>query len=242
MNKKVTIVGMIYKSVSYLDFMLRGLKEYCLDSKQYDVNYLIVANDATAEVLQKLKRDNINHVVYEDPKSNDYYMNRTYRAWNFGGKSASGEIIVFINSDMAFTPLWLENNLRHLSPSTIPCSLLVESGKLRSGQYAISKDFGRHPSSFQEKNFLEYAESIKKSSVSLGGLFMPCSFYKKDFVDSGGYPEGNIYEKGVGAYGSKYLQSGDDYFFNNNTIMRKKKHITVFDSIVYHIQEGELDV
>jgi len=239
--KKVTIVGMIYKSVQYLDFMIRGIKKYCLNSTQYDVDYLIVANDATAEVLQKLKEDNINHIIYKDSKPGDYYLNRTYRAWNYGGRLTSGEIIVFINSDMAFSSGWLENNLSHLNSGTIPCSRLIESGKLLSGQYALSKDFGRHPCEFEEEDFLKYANFIKINGVHEGGLFMPCSFYKKDFVASGGYPEGNIYEGGEGVYGSKYLQSGDDYFFKKNPVMKVKKHITVFDSIVYHIQEGELD-
>ena len=237
----VTIVGMIYKSVSYIDFMMRNIKEYCLDSDKYDVNYLIVANDASEVILNKLRIDNISFLEYNDPFPNDYYLNRVYRAWNFGGVMADGDIIVFINSDMAFSEGWLENLLRKLKSDTIPCSRLVESGKLRSAVNAISMNFGQTSETFDRNQFLEYAKTISEDKVLDKGLFMPCAFYKDDFIKSGGYPEGNIYMGGAGKHKTKFLCSGDKYFFYENTVMKKKQHITVFDSIVYHIQEGEKD-
>jgi hypothetical protein len=84
-----------------------------------------------------------------------------------------------------------------------------------------------------------YAEIIKEPRAYPGGLFMPCAFYKKDFVVSGGYPEGNVYQGGIGITNTPFIKSGDAFFFQD--ILKNKKHITAFDSIVYHIQEGELD-
>ena len=231
---EVTVVGMIYKSPSYLDFMMRGIQRYG-SSAIHNVDYLIVANDATPTILEKLKTDRTYHVVYTDYYPNDFYITRVYRAWNFGGKAAKGDVIVFINSDMAFTPNWLDRLLENLTPHTIPCSLLVESGKLASGLHAISKDFGRRPDQFRETEFLQFAQTIQSHKHVAGGLFMPCAFYKKDFIESGGYPEGNVYENGV------FKFSGDHYFFYENQKMKTKQHVTILDSIVYHIQEGEKD-
>lgn len=241
MSYSVTVVGMIYKSIRYLDFMMRGIRRYALPVQEYNVDYLIIANDPLEVVSNKLKSDHVNHILYRDSKPDDYYLNRVYRAWNAGGRTASGDVIVFVNSDMAFSPRWLENLLANLNENTIPCSRLVESGKLRSGLHAISRNFGRSCKEFNEVEFLKYAEQISISEVKQKGLFMPCAFYKDDFIGSGGYPEGNIYVGGVGAFGSKFLQSGDVYFFHHNSFMKKKNHVTVFDSIVYHVQEGELD-
>ena len=238
---QITIVGMIYKSCSYLDFMMKGIKTYCLQSPGLSVDYVIVANDASTKVKEKLESGSIKHLLYNDPKPDDYYLNRVYRAWNFGGFNAKGDVLVFINSDMAFTPHWLNRLISKLTPDTIPCSRLVESGKLLSGQHAISKDFGRTSAKFRENLFLDYAHKAAKSETHSGGLFMPCAFYKKDFEASGGYPEGNIYQGGPGVVSTKFLQSGDDYFFYKNQVMSSKRHITVFDSIVYHVQEGEKD-
>lgn len=237
---KVVVVGLIYKSTAYLDLMMQGIRKYCLCDESVD--YLIVGNDPVESVSTKLVAENIKHIIYHDPKPQDYYLNRVYRAWNFAGRQAEGDILVFINSDMGFSPNWLQNLLAALTETTIPCSRLVESGKLLSGMHAIGdKDFGRSPDSYREQDFLSFASAISNNSIEPGGLFMPCAIYKKDFIASGGYPEGNIYGSGAGTMVGPILQSGDDYFFHKNPIMATKSHITVFNSVVYHIQEGEKD-
>lgn len=238
---KVVILGMIYKSPGYLDFMMDQIRRYCKNQESYEVDYLIVANDASDGIKRKLILEGIKHVIFRNPDPNAYYINRTYRAWNFGGMNAPGDVIVFINSDMAFSPDWLPKLLKHLNTNTIPCSRLVESGKLSSGEYGISKDFGKSYDKYSEPGFLKFASEVQLPKVEPGGLFMPVAFYKDDFVRSGGYPEGNIYAGGVGAYPGTFMESGDHYFFYKNPIMKQKKHITVFDSVVYHIQEGEKD-
>jgi hypothetical protein len=238
---KVVILGMIYKSPGYLDFMMSQIKRYCVNFENYEMDYLIVANDATEGIKRKLILEGIKHIVFNNPDPNAYYMNRIYRAWNFVGMNAPGDIIVFINSDMAFSPDWLPKLLKHFNKETLPCSRLVESGKLSSGQYGISRDFGKSFSSYNESGFLKFAEEVQEHKVEPGGLFMPCAFYKEDFVQSGGYPEGNIYAGGVGAYPGPFVESGDHYFFYKNPVIKQKRHITVFNSVVYHIQEGEKD-
>lgn len=235
----VTLIGMIYKSVKYLDFMWSQMQRYCQSSK-YKIQYLVIANDATDSILKRLAEKKIPYLVYKDEK-HDYYLNRVYRAWNFGGMSVKSDAIIFVNSDMAFTPGWIDALMARLNSETIPCSRLIESGKLKSGELAISKDFGRTVDEFDEDRFLEYAKTVSIKMVCKGGLYMPCAFYTKDFSLSGGYPEGNIHAGGVGDSSTKVLESGDRHFFYSNQVMRTKKHITVYDSIVYHIQEGEID-
>lgn len=238
MKQTVTVIGIIYKSVKYLNFMVDQFNRYC-KSSNYDVKTLILANDANESVLKALQKGTTPFVEYHDKDPNAYYLNRTYRAINFVGMSTKSDIIIFVNSDMAYTEGWIDSLLKFLSPNTIPCSRLVESGKLSSGQYAVSKNFGQLIENYDEKGFLAYAESIKEHKAVFGGLFMPCAFYTKDFIASGGYPEGNICVGGVGAADTPCLRSGDDFFFGET--LKGKLHLTVFDSIVYHIQEGELD-
>jgi hypothetical protein len=71
---------------------------------------------------------------------------------------------------------------------------------------------------------------------------MPCVLEKKRFLESGMYPEGNIYNNGIGNLGN-FVKSGDAYYFDDILSSRYgMKHVTIFDSLVYHIQEGEKDI
>lgn len=240
---KIAIVGMIYRSTAYLDFMLRGMLATPSWSC-WEVQPFIVANDATDRVRMQLRTGSCQWLDYRDPKPSDYYLNRVYRAWNAGGKAAcaaSADVICFVNSDMWPAKGWLKNLVDRLDNATIPCSRLIESGKMPSGLHGISRDFGRSPQAFRQADFDGFAASVSRPSIAAGGLFMPCCFYRKQFLESGGYPEGNVYAGGVGRNDTKFVESGDHHFFYKNPVMREMKHVTVFDSLVYHAQEGEKD-
>jgi len=64
---------------------------------------------------------------------------------------------------------------------------------------------------------------------------MPCAIYKDLFVNSGGYPIGNREKK------SGKIISGDWIFFYEKLKPMGIKHYAVYDSLVYHIQEGEMN-
>jgi len=243
MFMNLEIISLIYKSVDYLNLIVNELKKDYCKVDGWDVNFRIVANDVTEPVLNKLKELGVNYSIYNDPKPNDYYLNRVYRCWNFAGKTSKYDNICFVNSDMVFSDGWLENLLKHHDGINIPCSRLVESGKLLSGQHAISKDFGRSPKDIKYNDWYMYATSIKEDKVMRGGLYMPCIFSKIRFVESNMYPEGNIYSDGrPGSMVGDVIMSGDSFYFYK--VLEKRynmKHITVFDSLSFHIQTGELD-
>lgn len=240
MNKNLEIIALIFKSCDYLDLIYKELKSDKCKVDGWDVSIRIVANDATEEVISKLQNLDIPYSIYNDPKPNDYYLNRVYRCWNFAGQSSNSDNICFVNSDMVFSENWLANLLKYHDGINIPCSVLVESGKMLSGQHAISKNFGRNPKEIDYINWDSYVKNTSRPVYSAGGLFMPCIFEKQRFLESGMYPEGNIYDNGVGTLG-RFIASGDAYYFNKLMSDYGMKHITVFDSMVYHIQEGEKD-
>lgn len=240
--KNIEIIALIYKSVAYLNFIYDQLKSDHCKVPGWDIKLRIVANDATPAVLERLRTLDIPYTVYNDLKLNDYYLNRVYRCWNYAGYTSQCDNICFVNSDMAFSVDWLKNLLKHHDGVNIPCSRLIESGKMPSGKYGISYNVGKHPSEFDTQKWNTYVKQIKQDSTHPGGLFMPCVFETKRFIKSGMYPEGNIYADGQGTLSGPVLKSGDAHFFYD--VLEKKfgmKHITVFDSVVYHIQEGEMD-
>jgi len=251
MKKNIEVISLIYKSVDYLKFICEQLKGSSCLVDGWDVKLRIVANDATDEVLEALYDQDIPYTIYKDPYPKEFYLNRVYRCWNFAGKTSEYDNICFVNSDMMFSPNWLSNLLEQHDGKNIPCSRLVESGKLRSGSYGLERDFGKHPHRMDEEGFFAYAKQISEDSCKTEGLFMPCVFETARFVESGMYPEGNIFIEGnnkinfrlVAGYPNNrpVYMSGDDFFFSLLKNKYNMNHITVFDSIVYHIQEGEKD-
>jgi hypothetical protein len=235
----VCVSGMVYKCPQYYEFIVDQLHRYA-KAEHYPVKTRLVANDPTPAIEELIRKETRIDIVdvYNDPEPQDFYLNRVYRCWNYIGRTCPASAVVFVNSDMAFSPGWLDALLEAWESDNIPCSKLVESGKMSSGKYAISEDFGKTPHEYREDAFIKYAEDISEEGrTSPGGLYMPCVFAKEDFIALGGYPEGNIYKGGAGATHTKFVRSGDVDFFNRSG----KQHVTVFDSIVYHIQEGEKD-
>lgn len=251
MKKNIEVIGLIYKSVDYLNLLRDQLKSEACQVDGWEVSIRIVANDATPEVLDALSKQDVPFTIYNDPNPDDFYLNRVYRCWNFAGKSSDKDNICFVNSDMMFSPGWLANLLKHHDGINIPCSRLVESGKLRSGSYGIEKDFGKTTRDLDQRSFNKYANDISEDRCESNGLYMPCVFNRNRFVESGMYPEGNIFavriapdeDLLVAGYPNDrpVYMSGDAYFFRILERDYQMKHITVFDSLVYHIQEGEKD-
>ena len=240
MVKKLEIIALIFKSCDYLDLIYKELKSDNCKVDGWDITLRIVANDATPNVISRLNSLDIPHSIYNDPKPNDYYLNRVYRCWNYAAKTSGSDNICFVNSDMVFSKDWLSNLLKYHNGNNIPCSRLIESGKMSSGLHAISKNCGRSPKEIDYYLWNDVVDKTKQDEVKDGGLYMPCIFETKRFIESGMYPEGNIYSDGIGTLNG-FIQSGDDWYFKKLENEYNMKHVTVFDSLVYHIQEGEKD-
>jgi len=230
---KISVICLIYKSIGYANFVLNSFKKYT--DLHDNVEFYFVANDPTNELLTHFDKNSMPYRLFRNKDPQEYYLNRVYRAWNFGGFTADGDIIIFINSDMAFSKNWLENLLKNLREDRIVTCRLIESGKLRSGKYGIEKNFGQKYSEFDDENFQNFVNKILKPEIKKGGLFMPCAIYKDSFIKSGGYPIGNRTEK------NGNITPGDKILFYEKLLPMGIKHYTVFDSLIYHVQEGEMD-
>jgi len=246
-NKNIEVISLIYKSVDYLHFIAKQLLGDRCNSQGWNVGVRIVANDAEPEVLAELPKIGIPYTIYNNYDSKEFYLNRVYRAYNHAVITSSYDNVCLVNSDNGFSKNWLTNLLKHHDGVNIPSSRLIESGKMDSGQHGVNlgaQNFGRSPFDFNLAGFDKWVELNSEDKILAGGLYMPCVFEKKRFIESGMYPCGNIYHNGIGTkdHKGKIRKAGDDFYFHD--VLESKygmKHITVFDSPVYHIVEGEKD-
>ena len=158
---KTSIICLIYKSVKYLEFVYDQILKY---TDLTDAEFYFVANDANEEVINYLKSSNIKHYIFTNSSENiaahnvtNYYLDNVYRAWNFGAQIAEGENIVFINSDMAFSPNWLENLYKYHTENNCVTSRLLESGRYTSGTHGMTFDCGKFLRDYDENKFLNAA-------------------------------------------------------------------------------------
>jgi len=240
---KVSIACLIYKSTRWLDFVYEQVNKY---TNLEENEFYFVANDACDKVLNHLKDKNISHYIHNntEEQKKEWYINNVYRAWNTAGRMAKGEYIVFINSDMAFSPRWLEILQESIQDNICVCSRLVERGALRSGTYGIEQNFGNVPEDYNENEFINFCNGIKENKIYNSGLYMPMLIKKEHMEKINYYPEGNIVP-GSNIFNPTYAKLSENCIPGDKVLIAKLKtigveHYTNFNSIVYHFQEGEM--
>ncbi len=222
-DAEVTLVTLVYKSMKWIDWVMEGA-----DSSKNKTRYrwLVVANDATAEVRSDPRID----IEFENENPSEFYINRVYRAWNEGFLWAPTQLVVNMSNDMYGSDYWLDElvDLKRRDPKTIPCGMLVESGRIPSAMPELVKNFGLHPDEFRAKEFLSHAASIRKrGQYEPGRLFGPTLFDRQEWLDFGMYPEGN--PSGV---------PGDRFLYDKYRAAGYK-WVTCMGSVVAHLQTGE---
>lgn len=225
---RVTVGMLAYKDPRWVEFALEGL----MNTQGPPDQIIVLGNDPSPELVAS---GLLTH-TFVNPDPNEYYLNRVYRAWNHLVKICDTELIVLMNSDMYVSDWWLHNLLDayHWDQSTVPCSLLVESGRIPSAMPEWVRALGTTPETFDRETFNHLCCSLRagfgtrEHQIEPGRLYMPVMFRRQDFLELGGYPEGNV--NGV---------PGDQILFNKYKDAGYK-HITVKNSVVYHVQEGEM--
>jgi GT2 family glycosyltransferase len=215
---------LIYRDPAWLSFALEGLA-WSKNETPYRV--LVVGNDAERNVCETGRLD----IDHRNENPNEHYLARVYRAWNRAVEESKTELVCLINSDMYVSDYWLDElvEVAENDPRSLPCSLLVESGRIESAMPEHASNLGLLPDTFDRQRWQDIAGSKRaQGRTEEGRLFMPVLFRRADFLRVGGYPIGNP----TGTTGDRDLFArfaGAGY-----------RHLTALGSVVYHVQEGEM--
>lgn len=242
---KYSIICLIYKSNEWLDFVYEQVIKY---TNFDDTEFFFIANNASDEVKQHLKDNYIPHYNYKSTKQqeSEWYINNVYRWYNFWAEKAKWEFLIFINSDMAFSPNWLENLVSKYNWKNCIASRLIESWRFFTWKHWLEKNFWNEFFNYKEKEFINFIEEYKEKNIEKDWwLYMPLLINKKDFFDVWKYPEWNIKEWSD-LYNPIIAKKDEKRSFTWDEALIEKlrikwiEHITSFDSIVYHFQAWEL--
>lgn len=245
----ITLISLIYAGVDWLEFQYSELLKLQAEFANGDVEILFVANDASDEVINFLIQNDIPYVVAPGRShANEWYINSVYRAYNFGVQHAKGDYVLLTNSDMAYSPGFLTSLYSQANEMKYLCAGLMESGRLKSADGAVSRNLGKTLRTFNRRKFESISRKLLRQETISGGLYMPCLINKYKFLEFGGYPEGNLTPEGFQSYVSNgqkvYADFGNpcipgDYAFAQKSSKIGYKHQTYWGSIAYHFQEGE---
>ena len=246
---KISIISLIYQSTAYAQSVYENVMRHTPEIAAGEAEFFFVANDATDEVLNFLEDKDYPHYMNNNPHYTDAekfamgyaypeYAGRVYMGYNFGIRAASNPIIMWINSDNRFSPNWLSNLKRRLTPFLIVSPRIIQPDTTFPNPINHTTcevmNFGKGVNSFKEEAFLAKVKQISRDDVSVGNAFFPAMVYKKNIEAIGYFKEGNLH---AGHY-MNILETGDTHFYNQLAEMGIK-HITVNDSIVYHFNQGE---
>lgn len=226
----VTVAMLIYKSPTWLNFALEGL---IYARNKTPMRVMVVGNDANEAVMATGRVD----VDFRNPDPAEYYLNRVYRAWNAAVAAAETDLVCLINSDMYVSDGWLDElvEARLADRKTLPCGLLVESGRIPSAMPEYVRDFGTTVDGFDAEGWRRHAAELHaagRGRAEPGRLFMPVLVDKREFAEVGGYPIGNVQTP-------QGVVSGDRWLFDRYAAAGYK-WVTCLGSVTFHTQEGEM--
>ena len=98
MNEKVSIICLIYQSPEYADYFYDNIMAYTPEIESGEAEFFFVANDATTEVLELLKKRGYPHYVNNNP----HYTNEELFARGFSFPEYMARVV---SVPVAGTPL-----------------------------------------------------------------------------------------------------------------------------------------
>jgi GT2 family glycosyltransferase len=258
--EKITIISLIYQSVEFAKFQYENILKWTPELQTGEAEFYFIANDATDEVKKFLLDNKYPHyindnIIISDEESYKLgyafpeYIQRVYKGYNCGIKVSNNPIVLLINSDMYFSPNWLKNLKSKLSYKNVVTPKVIQPKDFRNpinNSHCINYNCGSNIHNYNEEKFLNKVNEISVDSTSIGNLFMPIMGYKSNFELIGYYPCGNILQRKNGQDSQYNPKLYKDVLYFGDVFLIKKlnlvgiEHITVNNSIIYHLDRGEI--
>lgn len=183
MKKISFLINTSVNTLDHVKLLLRSLKEN-LSSKEHEILVFVDSdNEGTVEYLREQKKDfvDLKIITHKLKPCVGYSRNN-----NLLVELAKHDIVSYLQSDMVVSKNYDENVLSELEDNCILSATRIEPPLHGASPLTITKDFGIDPEDFKWDEFVEFAETVK-SNKTFAYFFAPVTFYKKVWLDIGGY-------------------------------------------------------
>jgi GT2 family glycosyltransferase len=177
---------LINTSVNTLDhvkLLLKSLKEN-LAGKEHEILIFVDSdNEGTVDYLREQKKDffDLKIITHKLNPCVGYSRNN-----NLLVELAKHDIVSYLQSDMVISPNYDLEVLSDLEENCILSATRIEPPLHGESYQTITKDFGTDPNEFKWDEFQSYSITVKENRT-IGYFFAPFTFYKKVWMDLGGY-------------------------------------------------------
>ena len=177
---------LINTSVDTLDhvkLLLRSLKEN-LAGKEHEILIFVDSdNEGTVDWLREQKKDffDLKIITHKLNPCVGYSRNN-----NLLVELAKHDIVSYLQSDMVISPNYDVDVLNEVEDNCILSATRIEPPLHGESYRTITKDFGVDPNEFKWDEFQSYSITAKQDRT-IEYFFAPFTFYKKVWLEVGGY-------------------------------------------------------
>tara|TARA_Y100000034_G_scaffold109324_1_gene140529 strand:- start:1671 stop:2948 length:1278 start_codon:yes stop_codon:yes gene_type:complete len=183
MKKISFIINTSINTRDHVELLLKSLHENLYDKEHEILVFVDDDNEGTTEYLINQKKN------FYDLKVITHKLSAVVgycRNINLLVEYSKHNIVSYLQSDMVISKNYDLHIINELEENSILCPTRIEPPLHPAGPEKIIKNFGLEPKEFQWDNFLEFASNIREDKVN-DFFFVPFSFYKKLWIDIGGY-------------------------------------------------------
>jgi len=183
MNQISFIINTSVNTLDHVKLLLKSLKEN-LKGQRHEILFFVDSdNEGVAQYLRDQKKNfyDLKIITHSVIPCVGYSRNS-----NLLVELAKHDIVSYLQSDMAISPNYDLDILSEIEDNCILSATRVEPPLHGNSDKVITMDFGTDPESFDMASWNSYANTVKQDK-SIEYFFAPFTFYKKVWLDIGGY-------------------------------------------------------
>lgn len=183
MNQISFLINTSVNTLDHVKLLIKSLKEN-LTGKEHEILVFVDSdNEGTVEWLREQKKDffDLKIITHKLNPCVGYSRNN-----NLLVELAKHPIVSYLQSDMVISPNYDIDVLSELEDNCILSATRIEPPLHGESYQTITKDFGTDPNEFKWKEFQSYSVTAKQAKT-IEYFFAPFTFYKKVWMDVGGY-------------------------------------------------------
>ena len=211
------IVNTAINELNHIKLLLKSLKKNLDGSKHEILIFIDNDNQDTYGYLKSIKNEffDLKLITHTLPPCIGYSRNS-----NLLVELAKHDIVSYLQSDMVISPHYDTDILKEIEPNTILSATRVEPPLHGESPTTITKNFETDPLKFNLNEWNKFSLTVKENKT-LNYFFAPFTFYKKVWLDLGGYD-------------TLFRRSREDSDLVQRCLHNNIKLKQTFNAIVYH--------